>query len=242
MAGPDNLSKTSGIMLAERGALVRSIPRIFEELTEQDRERLLAIGKNLSYKAGTPIFSQGESHHGIHLIEAGRVRSYYKAPSGREVTLAYWLPGNFVGAPAMFGGGTHMWESVAVQDTTTVFLPGEALRVLATDSAALALSLLDALAFKARCYSTMAQMLGTRSASERLKHLLRFLATTYGLQETDGTVIAAVFTQAELANLIGSTRQWVTVQLTRYQKRGIIRYNRGGFLVIRDVSALEQEV
>ena len=226
-------------MLAERGALVRSIPRVFDDLSEDDRSRLLAIGERLSFDAETPIFSQGEAHHGIHLIEAGRVHSFYRAPSGRAVTLAYWLPGNFVGAPAMFGGGTHMWESVAVQKTTTVFLPGEALRVLASGSAAIALSLLDALAFKARCYSTMAQMLGTRSAAERLKHLLRFLAAAYGLKEDDGTVIAAVFTQAELANLIGSTRQWVTVQLARLQKRGIIRYDRGGFLVIRDPNALD---
>jgi CRP-like cAMP-binding protein len=226
-------------MLAERGALVRSIPRVFDDLSEDDRSRLLAIGEQLAFAADTPIFSQGEEHHGIHLIETGRVHSYYKAPSGRAVTLAYWLPGNFVGAPAMFGGGTHMWESVAVQKTTTIFLPGEALRSLAAGSAAIALSLLDALAFKARCYSTMAQMLGTRSAAERLKHLLRFLATAYGLKEDDGTVIAAVFTQAELANLIGSTRKWVTVQLARLQKRGIIRYDRGGFLVIRDLKALD---
>jgi CRP-like cAMP-binding protein len=231
--------KTSGIMLAERGTLVRSIPKIFDELSEQDRSRLFAVGRRLSFEEGAPIFSQGEEHRGIHLIESGRVQSYYKAPSGRAVTLAYWLPGNFVGAPAMFGGGTHMWESVAVQKTTTIFLPGEELRALAAGSAAIALSLLDALAFKARCYSTMAQMLGTRSAAERLKHLLRFLATAYGLKEPDGTVIAAVFTQAELANLIGSTRQWVTVQLARFQKRGIIRYNRGGFLVIRDLKALD---
>jgi CRP/FNR family cyclic AMP-dependent transcriptional regulator len=236
----ENAAKTSGIMLAERGALVRSIPRIFDELSEHDRGRLYAIGKSLSFAPDTPIFSQGDDHHGIHLIETGRVHSYYKAPSGRAVTLAYWLPGNFVGAPAMFGGGTHMWQSVAVQKTTTIFLEGEALRTLAAGSAAIALSLLDALAFKARCYSTMAQMLGTRSASERLKHLLRFLASAYGLKEPDGTVIAAVFTQAELANLIGSTRQWVTVQLARFQKQGIIRYDRGGLLVIRDLEALSR--
>ena len=232
--------KTSGIMLAERGALIRSIPRIFDELSEQDRSRLYAIGKSLFFAPDTPIFSQGDEHQGIHLIETGRVHSYYKAPSGRAVTLAYWLPGNFVGAPAMFGGGSHMWESVAVQKTTTIFLQGDALRALAAGSASIALALLDALAFKARCYSTMAQMLGTRSAAERLKHLLRFLATTYGLKEPDGTVVAAVFTQAELANLIGSTRQWVTVQLARLQERGIIRYDRGGLLVIRDLDALDR--
>jgi CRP-like cAMP-binding protein len=83
----------------------------------------------------------------------------------------------------------------------------------------------------------MAQMLGTRSATERLEHLLAFLATVYGLKEASGIVIAASFTHADLASLIGSTRQWVTVQFRRLQERGVVRYNRG-LIVIRDPAAL----
>jgi hypothetical protein len=32
----------------------------------------------------------------------------------------------------------------------------------------------------------------------------------------------------------------VTVQLARFQKQGIIRYDRGGLLVIRDLEALSR--
>jgi len=234
---PDDINETVGIMLAERQALVRHIPGLLDGLSEDDRKRLLAIGQKRVFEPEQPLFRQGDLHKGLFLLESGRVRSYYTAPSGREVTLAYWFPGNFVGAPEMFGGGTHMWGSSAVQRTTTIFLPGAELRRLALASATIAVALLDALSFKARCYSAMAQMLGTRSATERLEHLLVFLATVYGLKEERGTVIAASFTHADLASLIGSTRQWVTVQLARLQKRGVLRYNRG-LLVIRDLASL----
>ena len=234
---PDDINETVGIMLAERQTLVRHIPGLLDGLSEDDRKRLLAIGQKRIFEPEQPLFRQGDLHKGLFLLESGRVRSYYTAPSGREVTLAYWFPGNFVGAPEMFGGGTHMWGSSAVQRTTTIFLPGAELRRLALASATIAVALLDALSFKARCYSAMAQMLGTRSATERLEHLLVFLATVYGLKEERGTVIAASFTHADLASLIGSTRQWVTVQLARLQKRGVLRYNRG-LLVIRDLASL----
>jgi CRP/FNR family transcriptional regulator, cyclic AMP receptor protein len=233
----DDLEETAGIMLVEREALVRHIPSLLDGLDADERARLLSIGQKRSFEVEQPLFRQGDSHNGIFLIETGRVRSYYVAPSRREVTLAYWFPGNFVGAPDMFGGGTHMWGSSAVQRSTTIFLPGPELRRLALGSAAIAVALLDALAFKARCYSAMAQMLGTRSATERLEHLLVFLASVYGLKEPNGTVIAASFTHADLASLIGSTRQWVTVQFARLQERGIVRYNRG-LLVIRDPASL----
>jgi CRP-like cAMP-binding protein len=233
----DEIEEAAGIMLVEREALVRRIPGLLDGLGDEERKRLLSIGQKRAFEIEQPLFRQGDAHHGIFLIESGRIRSYYTAPSGREVTLAYWFPGNFVGAPDMFGGGTHMWGSSAVQRSATIFLPGTELRQLALGSASIAVALLDALSFKARCYSAMAQMLGTRSATERLENLLVFLATVYGLKEGKSIVIAASFTHADLASLIGSTRQWVTVQLARLQERGIVRYNRG-LIIIREPAAL----
>jgi CRP-like cAMP-binding protein len=100
------------------------------------------------------------------------VRTFYLAPSGREVTLAYWFPGNFVGGPNIFGDGPHMWSSSAVQRTQTTFLPKAALRSLTRHSAPIAVALFDALAFKAKCYSALAQMMGTPLAVERFGRLV----------------------------------------------------------------------
>ena len=83
----------------------------------------------------------------------------------------------------------------------------------------------------------MAQMLGTRSVAERLQRLLVFLSTVHGIEGDDGIMIAASFTHADLAALVGSTRQWVQVQIADLQKRGIVRYNRGMLRII-DVAAL----
>jgi CRP-like cAMP-binding protein len=157
------------------------------------------------------------------------------------VTLAYWFSGNFVGGPDLFGAGPHMWSSMAVEHSELTFLPGPALRKLALESATIAVALLDALAFKARCYSAMAQMLGTRSVTERLHRLLIFLSRIHGIRNGRETTIAVPFTHGDLANLIGSTRQWVTVQLARMQQRGIIRYNRG-LISILNMPALDIEL
>jgi CRP/FNR family transcriptional regulator, cyclic AMP receptor protein len=110
-------------------------------------------------------------------------------------------------------------------------LPGRPLRELAATIPDLALGLIDALAFKATCYSTVAQMLGTRSIGERLAQLLMFLANTYGIDEPNGIFIAASFSHSDLAHLVGATRQWVTISLTRLQKAGVVQYRRGMLLI-----------
>lgn len=236
-----NVKAAAGIMLAESDSLVRPLPGLLDELDAVDRQRMRMIGRDKVLESGQFVWRQGDGQTGIYLIRSGRIRSYYVAPSGREVTLAYWFSGNFVGGPDMFGTGPHMWSSVAVEHSELTFLPGPGLRTLALESSTIAVALLDALAFKARCYSAMAQMLGTRSVTERLQRLLIFLSRIHGIRNGRETTIAVPFTHGDLANLIGSTRQWVTVQLARLQKRGVIRYHRG-LISILNMPALDLEV
>jgi CRP/FNR family cyclic AMP-dependent transcriptional regulator len=235
------IEDTAGIMLVESESLVRQVPGVLDSLGEADRNRLLSIGRKRVFEPDEVFWRQGDRHEGIYLISSGRIRTFYLAPSGREVTLAYWFAGNFVGGPDIFGGEAHIWSSSAVQRTETIFLPGPALRKLTLECAPIAVALLDALSFKAKCYSAMAQMMGTRSATDRLQRLLVFLATVYGLKGDDGILVAASFTHAELAALIGSTRQWVTTQFAKLQRRGVLRYNRGMILIL-NLRALEESV
>lgn len=229
---------SADIILAESREVVARSPGLIGSLPPDARDRVREFGFEALYDRGAVIFRQGSRHDGIVVIESGMVRSFYTAPSGREITLAYWQPGNFVGGPEIFGGGVHIWSAVAVRPTCVIRLPGEGLRDLAREVPDLALAIIDALVFKARCYSSLAQMLGTRSLAQRLAQVLLHLAHTYGLEEEGGEIaVAAAFTHAEIANLIGATRQWVTISLNRMQKAGILRQKRG-ILVIQRIELL----
>jgi CRP/FNR family cyclic AMP-dependent transcriptional regulator len=206
---------------------------LLESLTEAEKRTVLQRGRKRVLYRGATLFSQGSPHDGIYLIESGRIRVFYAAPSGREITLAYWYPGNFVGGPEVFGGGPHVWSGMAASNSSVVHLPGGVLRELASEIPALAISLIDGLVFKGKCYSTMAQMLGTRSITERLAHLLLHLADLYGVQQDDGILIAANFTHADLAHLVGATRQWVTISLRRLAERGVVEARRSDILIRR---------
>jgi len=82
-------SAAAGIMLTESDSLVRPLPGLLDELGEADQRRLQAIGRDKPLSSGEFVWQQGDGQTGIYLIRSGRIRSYYVAPSGREVTLAY---------------------------------------------------------------------------------------------------------------------------------------------------------
>jgi CRP/FNR family transcriptional regulator, cyclic AMP receptor protein len=194
-------------------------------------------GTEISIEVGGSVFFQGDEHKGIWLIEEGKVRTFYAAPSGRQITLAYWTAGHFVGGPEIFGGGEHIWSADVTQDCRLLYLPSGVLRKLIETQPSFALCLIEGLVAKGKCYSALAQMLGTRSPIERLSQLLLHLMNLYGVEERDGTMIAASFTHADLAHMTGVTRQSVTTSLKRFAEHGILHMH-GSNMVIANAALL----
>jgi CRP/FNR family transcriptional regulator, cyclic AMP receptor protein len=221
------------LLLVESHALTGGPPALFQSLSPRERELVLEHGRRRVLNRGQTLFNQGAAHEGIYLIESGRIRVFYTAPSGREITLAYWHPGNFVGGPEVFGSGIHLWSGVAAANSSVVHIPGKALRALVLQIPALAIGLIEGLTFKGKCYSGLAQMLGTRSITERLAHLLLHLVDTYGVKDPDGVLIGAAFTHADLAHMVGATRQWITISLRRLQDQDVVVCRKSRIIVKR---------
>jgi CRP-like cAMP-binding protein len=238
-APPRHRVADSALFLSESIDQLNIGAHFLDRLSSDEKARIRALGRRLVVRQGDAVFSQGDSHRGIFIIESGQVRVYYTAPSGRQITLAYWTPGHFVGGPEVSGGGTHMWSGVAADDCQITVLPSGILRELLTQMPAFALALIDGLVAKGKCYSSMAQMLGTRSVIERLAQYLLNLAELYGVADGDATVITRKVTHDQIAAMVGSTRQWVTMMLKRFQAKRIISIE-GNVIRIERVELLEQ--
>ena len=238
-APPSRNGSRHALLLSESRTLLAGPPPLFQALSPRERELVLSHGRPRVLDRGQTLFSQDTPHEGIYLIESGRIRVFYNAPSGREITLAYWYPGNFVGGPDIFGTSVHLWSGVATSSSSVVQLPGKALRNLVMRIPALGIGLIEGLAFKGKCYSALVQMLGTRSVTERLAHLLLHLVDAYGIREPDGVLVGAAFTHADLAHVVGATRQWVTISLRRLQEQGIVVCRKSQILVRRPDALLE---
>jgi CRP-like cAMP-binding protein len=230
---PPSAASGKALLLTESATLLGGPPSLFEALTPRERDLVLSHGRRRVIYRGQTLFSQGTTNEGIYLIESGRIRVFYMAPSGREITLAYWNPGHFVGGPEVFGGRTHLWSGIATTNSSVVQIPGKALRGLVMQIPSLAVGLIEGLTFKGRCYSALAQMLGTRSITERLAHLLLHLVDAYGVKEDDGILIGAAFTHADLAHMVGATRQWITISLKRLQDQGVVFCHKSRIVVRR---------
>jgi CRP-like cAMP-binding protein len=215
-------------------------PDLLGALSEADRKVVMARGRRRTFKRGETVFRQDDSHDGIYLVEDGLVHVFYTAPSGREITLAYWAAGSFVGGPEVFGSGNHVWSGVAARESRLVWIGGADMRLLVQRFPAFALGIVDGLAFKGTCYSLLAQMLGTRSVVERLACVLCRLMELYGVRTKAGITVSSPFTHDNMANMVGATRQWVSMTLRRFADQGILVATRKDLIILRPDWLAEQ--
>lgn len=197
--------------------------QLMDPLPEELRDIIRKSAMTLRLLPGEPVFEQGRQHSGIFVIEKGSVRTFYAGTSGKEITLAYWSQGHFVGGPELFGRGIHVWSAEAASACELSWISGNALRALAFQDSALAMGLIDALIVKGRCYSSLAQILATKPARGRLAELLLALADRSAppVPGKESEVPRHV-THEQLAAIIGSTRQWVTATLARFERDGYV--------------------
>lgn len=223
----------SPLYLSESVAGLADGAGFLDALSSIAREQVIGSGRRIAVRPGEPVFTQGDPHTGIFLIESGRVRVFYTGPSGREVTLAYWTPGNFIGGPSLHHGGAHQWSGVAIEPVEVIALSSKMLKTLMEDIPGFAICLIEGLEAKGRCYTAMAQMLGTRSVIERLAQLLLNLGELYGRPDSGAIAIPDMISHDEIAALVGSTRQWVTMMLKRFVAEHVVAYRGRSFDILK---------
>lgn len=234
-------AKTDGGLLAALQASFTfdGTPPCFLDGLSENEKRLVALdSKVIRLRRGEILFRQGTLHNGIFVIRTGRVRTFFVSPSGRELTLAYWPPHHFVGAPEVFGNGNHQWSGMAVVETEVLHLEAARLKKMAADMPGLAMALIEGLVFKCRRFSSLVQMLGTQSASARLAHVLLNLSDVHGrppsrMAGNGEILITQAVSHDQLASMIGVTRQWVSAMLSCWCEQNILR-KEGRRIVVTD--------
>lgn len=202
-------------------------------LSAEDQKTVRKLGTRCTFHKGQRVFHQGDSHTGVWIIEQGRARTYYTGPTGREITLAYWTPGHFIGGPEVFGRGRHVWSADALDDCEMLFLSGMSLQKLVREVPDVAIAVIHGLIAKGKCYSALIQMLGTRSVSERLRQFLLILADTNGRHEGNTIIIERTITYEQIASVVGATRQWVTQSFDKFRSEGVLDISRSEIVIHR---------
>jgi CRP-like cAMP-binding protein len=223
-----------GGMLAA-GPLVDSLARIpfFAGLDAPALERVAAGTRTRRFRRAEIIFHAGDPGDALFIIVSGEVKIALPSEEGDEAILATLRPGDVFGELALLDGAPRSATASALVATEVVLLPRDRFRELVATEPAVRDTLLASLAGELRRLTTHVEELHFLDMTGRVAARLVRLAREAGPVAVDGSIrLRPTLTQAELASMVGCTRQSVNKLLGQFADDGLVRVDRDGIVVI----------
>jgi CRP-like cAMP-binding protein len=208
----------------ERAEIIRHSeigPRMADDLLA----RLARLATAVDFRRRRFIYRRGDSADSLYLIARGRVKiCSINDNTAREAVIDIIGPGALFGESALYGPGTRERSAVAYENARLIRIPVGEFR--------------EAMMGDRELYDCTFRLVGQRlSRAERrmadfaldgiparLDKLLVEFSERYGREEPGGVLIDLNLPHREIASIVGSTRESVTVRLNAMRRAGIIDF------------------
>jgi CRP/FNR family transcriptional regulator len=220
--------------------LLRQVPA-FSSLAEPELRQVADVVMRRRFRGGIAIFREGDQSNTCYVVKSGRVRAVREHADGRSLTLAHFGPGDIFGELAMFDDERRSATIETLEDTEVLAILGGDMQGLLHAHPDIAVKLLAALGRRLRETNERLARQSFATVQSRVAAVLGQLvqsARDDGAGERD---VLITQTQAELAQLAGSSRESASRFLAVLERAGIITQGRGK-LVVHDPAALARYV
>ena len=217
--------------------LMRS--RIFDGLTDAERERWLSRATSRSLKRGDTLARQGEPARQFHLVESGFLKILQLTAEGTELIVRFIAPGEPFGGVVALGDAVYPVTAVVAQPSVLRAWTREAVGELLGQNPQVRVNIMREMATHMTDALTRVRELTTERVGQRLAQTLLRLTRQCGKASPDGVLITQPLTRQELADLTGTTLYTVSRTLTKWQSLGLVE-SRKRLLFVRSTKRLEE--
>jgi CRP-like cAMP-binding protein len=214
---------------------------VFSTLEQADLERIAEVAVPRDFQPGQAVFREGDASDTCYVVRDGHARAIRTHADGRTITLATFGPGDIFGELAMFEDERRSATVEAIEPMSVVGVLGPDMRRLMSEHPSIAMRLVIALGRRLRETNERLSRQSFQTVQSRVAVVLSELVAqelAEGTREGDVLVTA---TQADLAQLAGSSRESASRFLAVLERAGVISQGRGR-LVVHDAEALKQYV
>jgi len=196
--------------------------RLFVAATAEQVENSEHIFKTCLFPKRSLVFDQGDSRRLVYLIKRGKIRISRLTADGKEVTVALLGAGDLFGEETLFDDQPRTTIATCVEETLLCTSRADDLFALLSQNPALALNVAKVLSNRLGDASATMEDLAYAKVPDRLLHLFSRLAAEHGIDAGDGVELDVRLTHADIASLIGSTRETVSLELANLARAGRI--------------------
>ncbi|MGH1343494.1 MAG: Crp/Fnr family transcriptional regulator [Nannocystales bacterium] len=215
---------------------LRKIP-LLEGVDQGRLQQLAAAVEIREIPRRQVIYLPGDPGDRVFFINGGRVKCSKVTRDGKELTLAYRGAGQLFGELCIIDGTPRDEMAEAMKNAIITEVPRELFTELLQTDNKLCFNFACIVGDRRRQIETKLEHLVFRDVQAKLAALLLDLGEEYGVECEDGLQIGLKITHQEMANLIGSTRETISLTLAQFKKKSLLDLN-GRTVVLKDQEGL----
>jgi CRP/FNR family transcriptional regulator, cyclic AMP receptor protein len=206
---------------ATRGrGLLRNVS-IFADLDPDAVAALERLAEVKDYPPGAVIVSQEERGDALFVLASGKVKVVLYGDSGREIILSIFkTPGDFFGEMSLLDNEPRSATVIADGRSRLLVLSRRDFQAHIENHPRSALRVLQEVSRRLRRADAVIGNLALLDVYGRLAGKLREMAATDGEETEEGVLVRQRPTQAEIAAMIGTSRETVSRALSEFARRG----------------------
>ena len=197
--------------------------RLFAEAAGAGAEQSHGIFTMFTLARGARVFDQGDSNRVVYLIKRGRVRIARETEDGKDVTVALLGPGDLFGEETLFDARPRTTVAIVLEDVLLCSSRAQDLFALLLSDPAVAVNVAKILSERLDYAHATMEDLAYAKVGDRIVHLYSKLAAEHGVAVEGGTRVDVRLTHADVASLVGSTRETVSAELAKLVEAGRLR-------------------
>ncbi len=206
---------------------------LLANLDVESLRELATVTRRRSYRPGEIIFHRDDPGQVLFVIREGKVRIYISSPDGQEVTLAVFGPGDYFGDLALLDGHPRSASAITLEPVEVYALQRSDFINVVLRHPRIGIEVMTVLSRRLRQTDRMVEDLLFLDVHSRVAKKLLELAEQYGVQTPDGILIDMRLTQAELATLVGASRESVNKVIGYFLDKRFISNEKRKVTILR---------
>jgi CRP/FNR family transcriptional regulator len=224
----------------EASALLAQVP-VFEALEPADLERVAQVAVPRRFDAQQVIFREGDTSDTCYVVRSGHARAVREHTDGRTIALAHFGPGDIFGELAMFDDERRSATVETLDAVDAIAIAGQDMRRLLREHPDIAVKLVIALGRRMREANERLTRQSFQTVQSRVAGVLGQLVQQAQAEGAGDTDVLVTITQADIAQLAGSSRESASRFLAVLERAGVVTQGRGR-VTVHDASALENYI
>lgn len=196
--------------------------RLFEGLSDEDKNTLASMLTEESVDKKCLIYTEGDKDKFVYILKEGKVKITKLSESGKELTVDILGAGDIFGELSIAGEDERTTSAEAMENSYICKVSGDDFAKFLTERPQFSFKITKWFGWRLQKIETRLQDMIFQDVPTRLITIIKDLASRYGTDILDSDKKKIKFSHQELANLIGATRETVTLELNNLKKDGII--------------------